>query len=406
MRFYYDVVCPFAYLASTAVTALADEGGEPIAWCPVLLGGLLRAHGAPDVPMDAMPSSKARLTVLDALRQAERLGVPLRFPEGHPRRSVDAMRLLVAIDAARRPALSADLYRAYWVEGRDITDREVLRRIAAPYGLDPDRCAADPGVREGLRQATEQAVDRGVFGVPTVEIGGELHWGVDRLSFVREALGLALPEPARCEGGRRVTFFHDFSSPFSYLAAARIEAVAERTGATIEWVPFLLGALFKNIGTPIVPLATFSAARQRWQREDMERHARRYGVPFRFPSTFPLRTVSALRVAILEPATTLPLYRAAWAEDADIGDEHVLRAVLDRAGFDGAALVARIGEPAVKDILRANTDRAAAEGVCGAPTFSVKRRLFWGQDRLDMVGDALCGWEPAADGVVARSISA
>lgn len=394
MRFFYDVVCPFAYLASTRIAALADEAGVDVEWRPVLLGGLLRAHGAPTVPMDAMPAAKARLTVLDARRQADLWGVPLRFPDAHPRRTVDAMRLLVAVDDARRPALSSALYRAYWVEGLDVADRAVLRAIAAPFGLDPDRVCADPAVREALFANTAEAVERGVFGVPTVEIDGELHWGADRLSFVRERLGLPLPAPPSGGSGGQVTFFHDFSSPFSYLAAARVEEVAARVGATVEWVPFLLGALFREIGTPMVPLASFSEARRRWQVADLRRHAQRHGIPFRFATTFPLRTVTALRAALVEPAITPVVYRAAWAEDRDIGDDDVLRGVLDDAGFDGASLLDRAGSPEVKLALRAHTERALRAGACGAPTFVVGDQVFWGQDRLDMVAEALRGWRP------------
>lgn len=404
MRFYYDVVCPFAYLASTRIAGLAEQAGVQLEWRPVLLGGLLKAHGAPTVPMDAMPAAKARLTVLDALRQADLAGVPLRFPEAHPRRTVDAMRLLVAVDAHRRPELTAALYRAYWVDGLDVADREVLTRLAAPFGLDPARVCADPAVREQLFANTAEAVERGVFGVPTVEVDGELHWGSDRLSFVRDRLGLPPEEEPAGEGGGRVTFFHDFSSPFSYLAAARIEQVAARAGARVEWVPFLLGALFREIGTPMVPLASFSEARRRWQVADLERHAARHGIPFRFNSTFPLRTVTALRVALVEPGVTPALYAAAWARDLDVGDEDVLRSVLDEAGFEGAELLERAGTSEVKDGLRANTERALRAGACGAPTFVVGDQLFWGQDRLDMVAAALRGWR-SPTGVAAGEAS-
>lgn len=395
MRFTYDVVCPFAYLASTRVDALAAEAGVTLEWNPVLLGGLLRAHGVPDMPMATMPPSKARLILSDIHRQAERMGVPLQVPSAHPRRSVNAMRLLVAVDPNRRPQLSADLYRAYWVEGRDIADLDVLTALAAPYGLDPRSVAADPVVRQALFDATDSAARRGVFGVPTFEVAGALHWGADRLTFVREALGLP-PEPEIDVGrGGHLVAFHDVSSPFSYLAWTQIGRLRARTGCTMEVVPFLLGGLFRAIGTANVPLHGYSRARQRWQRDDMERHARRYGVPFRFPTVFPLRTVTAMRVACIAPTATDALYRAAWVDDRDVGDPGVLVSVLDDAGFDGQALVEQAGAPEVKARLHRNTERAAAAGVFGAPSFVVGGHVFWGQDRLEMVAAAVGGWRPA-----------
>ena len=146
----------------------------------------------------------------------------------------------------------------------------------------------------------------------------------------------------------------------------------------------------------MVPLFTFTEARQAYQRRDLEDWASWWGVPFRFPSTFPLRTVTALRVAIQEPATTPWIYAAAWAEGRDIGDDAVLRAVLDQRGFDGEGLVAGARDGAVKDQLRQNTLRAENAGACGAPTFQVDGGpIFWGQDRLPMLRSALLGWDPA-----------
>jgi 2-hydroxychromene-2-carboxylate isomerase len=96
-----------------------------------------------------------------------------------------------------------------------------------------------------------------------------------------------------------------------------------------------------------------------------------------------------------EPATIRPMYEAAWRDDRNLGDPVVLQAVLDEAGFDGGALLARTGDPEVKAALKASTTMAVEAGVCGAPSFRVNDRwLFWGQDRMDMVDAALRGWEP------------
>ena len=396
IRFYYDVVCPYAYIASTRVQALAHEAGVGIEWVPVLLGGILRSVGSPDRPGDLMNPNKARLNVLDTLRQADLAGVSLVWPDTHPMRTVTAMRLLHAVDGAQRVALTRALYRAYWCQGLDVTQVDVLQEIAAPFNLDVASVNADPTIRQALFDATDRAVSIGAFGVPTFEVDGRIFWGADRMPLVRAALGL--PRPARTEDGRagaRLTFFHDFSSPYSYLASTQVEQIAREQGAELERVPFLLGALFKELGTPGVPLHSFAEARQRYSMQDLLDHARWWDVDFRFASTFPLRTVTALRVAIAEPRTTDAIYRAAWVEDRDIGQPEVLHRVLDEAGFDGAALLERTRDPAIKQQLFTNTARAERQGACGAPTMVVDdQHVFWGQDRLEMVHRALGDWRP------------
>ena len=126
-------------------------------------------------------------------------------------------------------------------------------------------------------------------------------------------------------------FFHDFSSPFSYLASTQIARIAKAHGAKLRYRPILLGALFKAIGTPNVPLFEMNPARQAYQKRDLFDWAKWWEVDFRFPETFPLRTVAPLRVALQAPECTPILYRAAWAEGINIGDPDALVALLDRA---------------------------------------------------------------------------
>ena len=196
--------------------------------------------------------------------------------------------------------------------------------------------------------------------------------------------------------GRVVTFYYDFSSPWSYLGSTQIERVARECGGTVEWRPFLLGALFKAIGTALVPLFEQTEARRRYQMRDFQHFASHFDVPLRFPSRFPTSSVTALRLVLAAgdqhiAALTHALYRAYWVDDRDITDKAVLAEVAGSLGLPGAALVARTDDAAVKARLRENTDGAVARGVFGAPTFFVGDQLIFGQDRLDFVAAALRG---------------
>ena len=185
--FYYDVVCPYAYLASTQIEATAARAGAEIEWVPVLLGGIFRAIGQQDVPARAMPPAKQHLNLLDMKRYADYYGVPLQLHPRHPLRSVEAMRLLHTVAGEARVALTKALYRAHFVENRDISDRAVLREYGDISRLD------SPDIKEALRAATARAVDEGAFGVPAFVVEQEgrrfLFWGQDRLFFVEKALG-------------------------------------------------------------------------------------------------------------------------------------------------------------------------------------------------------------------------
>lgn len=198
-----------------------------------------------------------------------------------------------------------------------------------------------------------------------------------------------------------VEFWYDFASPFAYLASTQIEQVAERSGASLEWKPLLLGALFRNVGTPNVPLMAMHEQKRQYIARDMMYWAAHWQVPFRFTSRFPMRTVTALRLAIAAGERigelSHALFRALWVDDRDINDEAELRDILTATGFDADTLMAATAD--AKPVLFENTGTAEKRGIFGVPTCVVQQPegplMFWGQDRLDMVEKALKGWRPA-----------
>jgi 2-hydroxychromene-2-carboxylate isomerase len=191
-----------------------------------------------------------------------------------------------------------------------------------------------------------------------------------------------------------VKFLFDVGSPTAYLAWKRLPAIAERTEATIEHVPILLGGIFKSTGN--APPGTV-AAKGRWMADDMALWAKLDGTAFAMNPKFPINTTAMMRGCVAAQhrgefhAYTDAVFDGMWRDTRDMGDPAVLAGVIMGAGLDAAAYAAAIEEQGVKDALRANTEAAVAAGVFGAPSFFVGDRLFFGQDRTLFVEMALKG---------------
>ena len=393
LDFWFDYTCPYAYLASMRVRDVASRMGVPLTWRPLLLGGVFKANETPQKLFATMGPAKAAHNAEDMARWARRNGAVLRMPADHPKRSVEALRATLACE--NDPAVIDGFYRAYWVDNASISDRDVIARVVSAAGHDPAQVLAaidQPAVKDDLRKRTDEAISIGIFGVPAFVVDGEhLYWGQDRLAFV-EGVPRIAPAPAPAPTSHELEVYWDFSSPWAYLGVCQVDALAKRTGARVTWRPMLLGGLFKAVGTPDVPLAAQSAAKQRYSRQDLHRWAAYLGVPFRFPSRFPMNTVKALRTYLALPEERRDSYRdgvfrAFWSEDRDISNAEVLAELI---GPDAAEVVARAESAEVKLALRTATESAQARGVFGAPTFVVDgKELFWGQDRVDLVEEAL-----------------
>ncbi len=190
-----------------------------------------------------------------------------------------------------------------------------------------------------------------------------------------------------------VEFFFDCASPYTYLAATQIQAVAQRAGGQVQWKPFLIGKAFEATGNKM-PASV--PAKAKYMFKDLQLWARHYGVAFQFPKIFPINSLLPQRLLCAvaperRPEAALALMRAYWAEGADIQQAEVLQALLDGIGLDGSALLAAAQTDAVKAQLKANTEDAVARGAFGAPTFFIGKTQFWGNDRLGLIEEMLAG---------------
>jgi 2-hydroxychromene-2-carboxylate isomerase len=198
---------------------------------------------------------------------------------------------------------------------------------------------------------------------------------------------------------KQVEFHFDFGSPNAYLSHLVIPAIEQRTGSKFQYMPVLLGGVFKltNNRSPAESLAGIKNKPQ-YQRLETARFIRRHGITkFQSNPFFPVNTLMIMRGAIAARAMGVferyvdEMYRHMWAEPKKMDDPNIVRGVLDAAGFDSGRWFELIQSAPVKDELLHNTERSVERGTFGSPTFFVDGEIFFGKDRLREVEEMIAG---------------
>lgn len=196
---------------------------------------------------------------------------------------------------------------------------------------------------------------------------------------------------------KKVEFHFDFGSPNAYLSWKVVPEIEKRTGTKFQYVPVLLGGIFKATNN-VSPVIANQGIRNKneYQFIEIERFVKKHGLTkFKFNPHFPVNTLQTMRGAIAaEMENLLPKYMdavmaAMWEDGKKMDDPDVIKTVLDAAGIDGAHILARTGEADVKAKLAANTEEAVNRGAFGIPTFYVDGDIYFGKDRLRDVEEAI-----------------
>jgi 2-hydroxychromene-2-carboxylate isomerase len=196
--------------------------------------------------------------------------------------------------------------------------------------------------------------------------------------------------------GKKLEFFYDCSSPWTYLAFSKIEEVSRRHNAELIWRPILVGGVFNAVNPsvyetrqrPVKPKARYYA-------KDLQDWAHFYRLKIGQPTVFPVNSVKAMRGAFVahEHGRIAPYSRCVfeqyWGEDRDISKDEVLRDIIRMVGLDEPEYFTKIASPEYKDQLKHNTDELIERGGFGSPTMFVDGDMFFGNDRLTLVEHAL-----------------
>ena len=183
IEFFFDLVSPYSYLASEKIEELAKQNNRELIWKPFLLGGLFKALDAPPAP-GLLPYKKPYL-FKDLDRLAKFHEIPFNTPSEFPKLTVKPLRALLSLPKEDLPEAVHQLFRAYWVEDRDISDASILADLLGAEAIEK---TGDPEIKQSLIQATDEAVSRGLFGAPTFLVGQEMFFGHDRMDLLEAFL--------------------------------------------------------------------------------------------------------------------------------------------------------------------------------------------------------------------------
>ncbi len=193
-----------------------------------------------------------------------------------------------------------------------------------------------------------------------------------------------------------IDFIFDVGSPNAYLCHKVLASLAARTGTHINYIPCLLGGIFKATGnqSPYIAQAGIKN-KPAYEMLEMERFIDRHGIPFQMNPYFPVNTLQLMRAAVVAeqegwlPAYVDGIFHYMWEAPRPLGEAQVLRQTYADLGFDSDALLARSAEPAIKQQLQANTQAAVDRGAFGVPTFFIGTAMWFGKERLRDIEDYL-----------------
>jgi 2-hydroxychromene-2-carboxylate isomerase len=195
-----------------------------------------------------------------------------------------------------------------------------------------------------------------------------------------------------------IEMFFDCSSPWTYLAFHNIQPLVKQYNVPIAYRPVLVGGIFNAVNPSVYNSRNDPVpVKQRYSKKDMQDWARSAGLKIKMPPTvFPVNAVKSMRGCILmdKEGKLLPFatacFEAYWGDDQDISKDEVLTKICERVGIDPQKFLAGIGQQAIKDELKANTDEVIARGGYGSPTMFVdKTDMYFGNDRLPLLREAL-----------------
>eukprot|EP01083_Nonionella_stella_P008739 25257_1 len=397
--FFFDLSCPYSFMVSTLINEICAPHNITAEWVPFLNS---------DQPTKAYTSASSKVKynkkLLSFYAQRTVQNATFYHKLHQTPSTLHEMVYLASLSLQDRIKCAKKLFNSIWIgEMQNSIIQHVQQfQTHANYAL------SHKTLQENTRQAAQQF---NIFTTPCIVVNkSQIFIGIDRLLQVQQMLSKTplrhspLPRMQYDRSGLvradKLEFYFDFSSPWAFIGYCRLY---ELFGFVKEIVfkPILLGALFRDIGTPNAPAFAVSKSQRQYGSLDLERWRNSAGINLKFTTHFPIRTVLPLRVFIINNKTIDCIYRGAWQWNVNIGDANELCQLLDDYGFDGKQLIAQAkSDKAVKQILKDNTEHAKKHGMFGVPSYVVSNdydRFIWGQDKLDIVKDLCCGWKPMLD---------